>query len=52
MTERFDTTGSPWRQDEIQKLHLFAGKGTVLKRSPRRSRAAGRKTRPSPLEEG
>ncbi len=31
MTERFERHRQPWRQDEIQKLHQFAGKGMSLK---------------------
>lgn len=31
MTERFERHRQPWRQDEIQKLHLLAGKGMSLK---------------------
>jgi len=31
MTERFERHRQPWRQDEIQKLHLLAGKGMALK---------------------
>lgn len=31
MTERFERHRQPWRQDEIQKLHMFAGKGMSLK---------------------
>jgi transposase len=27
MKERFERHRQPWRQDEIQKLHLLAGKG-------------------------
>ena len=27
MGERFERHRQPWRQDEIQKLHLLAGKG-------------------------
>jgi DNA-binding NarL/FixJ family response regulator len=30
-TERFERHRQPWRQDEIQKLHLLAGKGMSLK---------------------
>jgi DNA-binding NarL/FixJ family response regulator len=29
--ERFERHRQPWRQDEIQKLHLLAGKGMSLK---------------------
>lgn len=29
--ERFERHRQPWRQDEIQKLHQFAGKGMSLK---------------------
>ena len=31
MTERFERHRQPWMQDEIQKLHQFAGKGMSLK---------------------
>ena len=31
MTERFERHRQPWRQDEIQKLHLLAKKGMSLK---------------------
>ena len=31
MTERFERHRQPWRQDELQKLHMFAGKGMSLK---------------------
>ena len=31
MTERFERHRQAWRQDEIQKLHQFAGKGMSLK---------------------
>ena len=31
MSERFERHRQPWRQDEIQKLHTFAGKGMSLK---------------------
>ena len=31
MTERFERHRQPWRQDEIQKLHLLASKGMALK---------------------
>lgn len=31
MTERFERHRQPWTQDEIQKLHLYAGKGMSLK---------------------
>ena len=31
MGERFERHRQPWRQDEIQKLHLLAGKGMALK---------------------
>jgi len=27
MTDKFERHRQPWRQDEIQKLHLLAGKG-------------------------
>ena len=30
MSERFERHRQPWRQDEIQKLHTFAGKGMSL----------------------
>jgi DNA-binding NarL/FixJ family response regulator len=30
-TERFERHRQPWRQHEIQKLHLLAGKGMSLK---------------------
>ena len=30
MTERFERHRQPWRQDEIQKLHMFAGKGMSI----------------------
>ena len=29
--EKFERHRQPWRQDEIQKLHLLAGKGMSLK---------------------
>jgi DNA-binding NarL/FixJ family response regulator len=29
--EKFERHRQPWRQDEIQKLHQFAGKGMSLK---------------------
>ena len=29
--EKFERHRQPWRQDEIQKLHLLAGKGMALK---------------------
>lgn len=29
--ERFERHRQPWRQDEIQKLHLLAGKGMALR---------------------
>ena len=29
--ERFERHRQPWRQDEIQKLHLLAGKGMSLR---------------------
>lgn len=29
--EKFERHRQPWRQDEIQKLHLLAGKGIALK---------------------
>lgn len=31
MGERFERHRQPWRQDEIQKLHVLAGKGMSLK---------------------
>ena len=31
MTERFERHRQPWKQDEIQKLHLLAGKGMSLR---------------------
>ena len=31
MTERFERHRQPWRQDEIQKLHVLASKGMSLK---------------------
>ena len=31
MSERFERHRQPWRQDEIQKLHTLAKKGTSLK---------------------
>jgi len=31
MSERFERHRQPWRQDEIQKLHLLAGKGMALR---------------------
>lgn len=31
MGERFERHRQPWRQDEIQKLHLLAGKGQSLR---------------------
>jgi hypothetical protein len=31
MAENFARHRQPWRQDEIQKLHLLAGKGMSLK---------------------
>ena len=31
MSERFERHRQPWRQDEIQKLHLLAKKGMALK---------------------
>ena len=31
MSERFERHSQPWRQDEIQKLHLLAGKGMSLR---------------------
>jgi hypothetical protein len=29
--EKFERHRQPWRQDEIQKLHLLAGKGMALR---------------------
>ena len=31
MSERFERHRQPWRQDEVQKLHLLAGKGLALR---------------------
>jgi hypothetical protein len=31
MAERFERHRQPWRQDEIQTLHLLVGKGQSLK---------------------
>ncbi len=31
MAERFERHRQPWKQDEIQKLHLLAKKGMALK---------------------
>ena len=31
MAERFERHRQPWTSDEIQKLHLLAGKGMSLK---------------------
>ncbi|MBV9527961.1 hypothetical protein [Sphingomonas sp.] len=31
MSERFERHRQPWRQDEVQKLHVLAGKGMALK---------------------
>ncbi len=31
MSEKFERHRQPWRQDEIQKLHLLAGKGMSLR---------------------
>ena len=31
MAGKFERHRQPWRQDEIQKLHLLAGKGMSLK---------------------
>lgn len=31
MTERFERHRQPWRQDEIQKLHVLAAKGMSLR---------------------
>ena len=36
MSERFERHRQPWRQDEVHKLHLLAGKGMSLGPSPRR----------------
>ena len=30
-SEKFERHRQPWRQDEIQKLHLLAGKGMALR---------------------
>jgi hypothetical protein len=30
-SEKFERHRQPWRQDEIQKLHMLAGKGMALK---------------------
>jgi hypothetical protein len=35
MAERFERHRQPWRQDEIQTLHLLAGKGHSLKQMSR-----------------
>ena len=31
MKERFERHRQPWRPDELQKLHMLAGKGMSLK---------------------
>ena len=31
MSEKFERHRQSWRQDEIQKLHLLAGKGMALR---------------------
>lgn len=31
MAEKFERHKQPWRQDELQKLHLLAGKGMSLR---------------------
>ena len=31
MSERFERHRQPWKQEEIQKLHLLAGKGMSLR---------------------
>lgn len=31
MGERFERHQQPWRQDEIQKLHMLVGKGMSLR---------------------
>ena len=31
MSERFERHRQPWKQDEIQKLHLLAGKGMSVR---------------------
>lgn len=31
MAERFERHRQPWRQDEIQKLHMLAAKGMSLR---------------------
>lgn len=31
MGEKFERHRQPWRQDEVQKLHLLAAKGMALK---------------------
>ena len=31
MAERFERHRQPWRQDEVQKLHMLATKGMSLK---------------------
>jgi hypothetical protein len=31
MAEKFERHRQPWKQEEIQKLHLLAGKGMALR---------------------
>jgi len=31
MSERFERHRQPWRQDEVQKLHVLAGKGLSVR---------------------
>ena len=31
MSERFERHRQPWRQDEVHKLHLLAGKGMSVR---------------------
>jgi len=31
MSERFERHRQPWRQDEIQRLHVLAGKGMSVR---------------------
>ena len=31
MSERFERHRQPWRQDEIQRLHVLAGKGLSVR---------------------
>lgn len=31
MSDRFERHRQPWKQDEIQKLHLLAGKGMSVR---------------------